>query len=56
MNRVLAFNRELLQASLRTVNRSLDFFNRVFSDSCTYGDAGRMVQGSQGARLFCKEI
>jgi len=56
MNRVLAFNRELLQASLRTVNRSLDFFNRGFSDSCTYGDAGRMVQGGQGVRLFCKEI
>lgn len=56
LDRTLLFNRELLQGSLRTVNRSLDFFQGLFRRSTTYGHAGGMVSSSASARLVCKEI
>jgi flagellar biosynthesis/type III secretory pathway chaperone len=56
LDRLLAFNGELLQGSLRTVNRSLGFFGNLFSRSKTYGEAGCMVKGTTDIRLVCKEI
>lgn len=52
----LAFNRELLQGSLRMINRSLDFFGRMFKRTNTYGQAGSMVTTAADMRLVCKEI
>ena len=56
LDRALLFNRELLQGSLRIVNRSLDFFQGLFRRSTTYGQAGGMVTSSADVRLVCKEI
>lgn len=56
LDRLLAFNAELLQGSLRTVTRSLEFFGNMFSRSKTYGEAGCMVKGTSDVRLVCKEI
>lgn len=52
----LAFNGELLQGSLRMINRSLDFFGRMFKRTNTYGQAGSMVTSPADMRLVCKEI
>ncbi|KAF0219389.1 MAG: hypothetical protein FD174_2088 [Geobacteraceae bacterium] len=56
LDRLLAFNGELLQGSLRTVTRSLEFFGNMFNRSKTYGEAGCMVKGTNDVRLICKEI
>jgi len=57
MNRLLDFNRELLEGSLRHVRETLAFFNSVMKNrSNTYGDAGRMVTAGNEVRLVCKEI
>jgi flagellar biosynthesis/type III secretory pathway chaperone len=53
---LLSVNHDLLQDSLGLVNRSLSFFNRMLNHQNTYGDAGRMITSSTGARLVCKEI
>ena len=52
----LGYNRDLLQGSLCMVNRSLDFFGRIFKRSNTYGQAGSMVSSPADLRLVCKEI
>lgn len=56
LDNLLSFNRSLLQDSLGLVDRSLNFFNRMFSNPTTYGEAGRMRSNSAEARLVCKEI
>lgn len=48
-------NRALLEGALATVNRSLEFFGRMFNRSNTYGEAGRMVGGAPRPRIFCRE-
>lgn len=53
---LLAVNRGLIQDSLGVVERSISFFNVVFTKSTTYGEAGRMVSNPTGVRLVCKEI
>jgi flagellar biosynthesis/type III secretory pathway chaperone len=56
MNRLLDFNRELLEGSLRHVRETLAFFNSVMQTrSSTYGDAGRMITAGNEVRLVCKE-
>jgi flagellar biosynthesis/type III secretory pathway chaperone len=49
-------NRSLLDGALLTVNRTLDFFSRVFSRTNTYGEAGRMVGGGASPRLIRREV
>jgi len=55
VDRLLDFNRELLQTSLTTVTSSLDFFNRLFSRGTTYGDAGKMRANTSGIQLVSQE-
>lgn len=55
VDRLLDFNRELLQTSLTTVTTSLDFFNRLFTRGTTYGDAGKMTANGSGVRLVSQE-
>lgn len=55
VDRLLDFNRELLQTSLNTVTASLNFFNRIFSRGTTYGDAGRMQSNAGAVRLVSQE-
>ena len=52
----LALNRTLLDDSLKMVDRSVSFFNRLFSPGDTYGLAGSIVARSGGSRFVCKEI
>ncbi|WP_243370231.1 flagellar protein FlgN [Geotalea sp. SG265] len=56
LDTLLSRNRNLLQDSLGLVGRSLKFFNNVFNNAATYGEAGTLRTGSGGARLVCKEI
>lgn len=57
MNRLLDFNRELLEGSLAHVRESIAFFNSVMQrQSSTYGDAGRMLDSGKKVRLVCREI
>jgi flagellar biosynthesis/type III secretory pathway chaperone len=55
VDRLLDFNRQLLQTSLATVTTSLDFFNRLFSRGTTYGDAGKMRSNASGVQLVSQE-
>lgn len=55
VDRLLDLNRELLQNSLKTVNSSIDFFNRLFTQGATYGGAGRMANDGTGVRLVSRE-
>lgn len=48
-------NRSLLEGALLTVNRTLDFFGRIFSRSNTYGEGGRMVGAGCSPRLLRRE-
>lgn len=52
----LALNRTLLEDSLRMVERSVNFFNRLFSPGDTYGLAGSIVSRRGSSRFVCKEI
>ncbi len=56
LDRLMAFNGELLHGALRTVNHSLEFFGHILNRSTTYGQAGRMLGGAPQARIICKEI
>ena len=49
-------NGDLIQGSLLTVSRSLEFFGRMFNRSSTYSEAGRMVGGAPRPRLLRREI
>lgn len=52
----LALNRGLLEDSLKVVDRSVSFFNRLFNPGDTYGVAGSIVTSRGGSRFICKEI
>jgi hypothetical protein len=52
----LALNRGLLEDSLKVVDRSVSFFNRLFNPGETYGLAGSLVSRRGGSRFVCKEI
>ena len=52
----LALNRGLLEDSLKVVERSVSFFNRLFNPGETYGLAGSLVASRGGSRFVCKEI
>jgi len=52
----LELNRGLLTDSLKVVERSVNFFNRLFNPVDTYGLAGSMVARRGGSRFVCKEI
>ena len=56
LNRLLDFNRGLLENSLQHVQQNLTFFNSLINSSKTYGDAGNMIAGNGGSRLVCKEV
>jgi len=51
----LALNRGLLEDSLKVVDRSVNFFNRLFNPGNTYGVAGSIVSSRGGSRFVCKE-
>ena len=51
----LALNRGLLEDSIKVVERSVSFFNRLFNPGDTYGMAG-LVSRRGGSRFVCKEI
>ena len=55
VNRLLEFNRELLSGGLQAVNNALEFFKTVMTRRTTYGDQGRLLDGSNGARLVNRE-
>ncbi len=55
INRLLEFNRELLEGGLQAVNNSLQFFRAVMTRSNTYGGQGQLVDGSAGIRLVNRE-
>jgi hypothetical protein len=52
----LTLNRGLLEDSLKVVDRSVSFFNRLFNPGDTYGLAGSIVSRRGGSRFVCKEI
>jgi dsRNA-specific ribonuclease len=52
----LALNRGLLEDSLKVVDRSVSFFNRLFNPNDTYGLGGSLVARRGGSRFVCKEI
>jgi len=52
----LALNRTLLEDSLKLVDRTVGFFNRLFNPVDTYGLAGSLVARRGGSRFVCKEI
>ena len=52
----LVLNRTLLEDSLKMVDRSVSFFNRLFNPGDTYGLAGSIVARRGGSRFVCKEI
>ena len=56
VQKVLSFNKDLLESSLQHVNDSLEFFNSLFMRRSTYGESGSMVRSSNEVRLVCKEI
>lgn len=56
VNRLLEFNRELLSGGLQAVNNALDFFKSVMTRRTTYGDQGRLLDGSNGVRLVNREV
>jgi hypothetical protein len=56
LNGVLALNRGLLEESLDVVQRSVEFFNRLFNPGETYGVAGSLVARRGGSRFVCKEV
>ncbi|OGU10257.1 MAG: flagellar biosynthesis protein FlgN [Geobacteraceae bacterium GWC2_58_44] len=51
----LTLNRGLLEDSLKVVDRSVNFFNRLFNPGDTYGGAGSLVARRGGSRFVCKE-
>lgn len=51
----LTLNQGLLQDSLKVVERSVSFFNRLFNPNDTYGMAGSLVARRGGSRFVCKE-
>lgn len=52
----LELNRGLLEDSLKVVERSVTFFNRLFNPVDTYGLAGSLVARRGASRFVCKEI
>jgi DNA repair photolyase len=56
LNGALTLNRGLLEDSLKVVERSVSFFNRLFNPGDTYGLAGSLVARRGGSRFVCKEI
>jgi flagellar biosynthesis/type III secretory pathway chaperone len=55
LEKLSSLNGHLLQGALGTVNRSLEFFGRMFNRSTTYGGAGQMVAVAPAARLLRRE-
>lgn len=55
LKKMLTLNADLLEGSLQTVTGSLDFFRRIFSNSDTYGNAGRMVGGGTRSCIIRRE-
>lgn len=55
VNRLLEFNRELLSGGLQAVNGALDYFKSVMTRRTTYGDQGRLLDGSNDVRLVNRE-
>jgi len=51
----LSLNRGLLEDSLKVVDRSVSFFNRLFNPGDTYGVAGSIVNRRGVSRFVCKE-
>jgi hypothetical protein len=51
----LTLNRGLLEDSLKVVDQSVSFFNRLFNPGDTYGVAGSIVNRRGGSRFVCKE-
>jgi flagellar biosynthesis/type III secretory pathway chaperone len=49
-------NGALLNNALSTVNRSLEFFGRIFNRGATYGGSGRIVAGGGSPRLVRGEV
>ena len=56
LNGTLTLNRGLLEDSLKVVDRSVTFFNRLFNPGQTYGYGGSLVASRGGSRFVCKEI
>ncbi|GAM09670.1 flgN protein [Geobacter sp. OR-1] len=56
LNRILDFNRELLEGSLNHVRENMAFFDAIMNRRKTYGDSGTMVMNGNKSRLVCKEI
>lgn len=56
LNRINRFNASLLQGSLRTVNRSLEFYGCCFGSAGTYSGSGMIVSGVPDVRLVSGEI
>lgn len=56
LNGALSLNRGLLEDSLDVVQRSVNFFNRLFNPGETYGVAGSLVSRRGGSRFVCKEV
>jgi len=56
LERLTNENGQLLNNALSTVNRSLEFFGRIFNRGATYGGSGRMVAGGGGPRLVRGEV
>lgn len=52
----VTLNRGLLEDSLKVVEYSVNFFNRLFNPGDTYGFAGALVSRRGGSRFVCKEI
>lgn len=55
VDRIIAVNRDLLVASLRSVNASLEFFHRMFTLGSTYGEGGKISEES-GVHLVSREV
>ena len=52
----LTLNRGLIEDSLKVVQHSVNFFNRLFNPVDTYGVAGSLVSRRGGSHFVCKEI
>ena len=56
LNGLLTMNRGLLEESLKFVQQSVNFFNRLFNPGDTYGMGGSLVSRRGGSRFVCKEV
>jgi hypothetical protein len=56
VDRINGSNRDLLYCSLRSINRSLEYYNAVFGSGSTYSVAGHMISNPGGGLLVHGEI